>query len=103
MADGVLAEMDELQKKEDQMVAKYQRQRELKLRKEEERKERMARRAKENMKQTLFKQWEEKGKRAVEEKVEFNKQAEMWKKDRDLWEEEDRRLKEKIQKINLDT
>ena len=55
MADGVLAEMDELQKKEDQMVAKYQRQRELKLRKEEERKERMARRAKENMKQTLFK------------------------------------------------
>ena len=50
MADGVLAEMEELQKKEDQMVAKYQRQKELKLRKEEERKERMAKRAKETMK-----------------------------------------------------
>mgnify|MGYP000465828392 CR=1 FL=1 len=85
------------------MVAKYQRQRELQLRKEEERKERMAKRAKDNMRQTLFKQQEEKHKRAVEEKIEFNKQAEMWKKDRDIWEEEDKRLKEKIQKINKDT
>lgn len=55
MADGVLAEMDGIQKREDQMISKYQRQHELKLRKEEERKERAMKRTKENMKQTLFK------------------------------------------------
>lgn len=27
----------------------------------------------------------------------------MWKKDRDIWAEEDQRLKEKINKINKDT
>lgn len=38
MADGVLKEMDNNQKKEDEMIAKYEIQREMKLRKEEERK-----------------------------------------------------------------
>jgi hypothetical protein len=36
MADGVLKEMGNNQKKEDEMIAKYERQREIKLRKEEE-------------------------------------------------------------------
>ena len=40
MADGVLKEMDDMQKKEDELVARYQREREMKLRKEEERKSR---------------------------------------------------------------
>jgi hypothetical protein len=39
MADGVLKEQGEIQAKEDQMIEKYQRQRELKLRKEEDKKE----------------------------------------------------------------
>ena len=38
MADGVLKEMDNNQKREDEMIAKYEIQREIKLRKEEERK-----------------------------------------------------------------
>jgi hypothetical protein len=32
MADGVLAELDNIQKKEDDMIAKYERQKEMKLR-----------------------------------------------------------------------
>jgi len=38
MADGVLKEMDNNQKKEDEIIAKYEIQREQKMRKEEERK-----------------------------------------------------------------
>ena len=38
MADGVLKEMDNNQKREDEMIAKYEIQREIKLRKEEEKK-----------------------------------------------------------------
>ena len=41
MADGVLKDMDDAQKLEDQMIARYQREREMKLRKEEERKLKM--------------------------------------------------------------
>jgi hypothetical protein len=36
MADGVLAELDNVQKKEDEMIAKYTRQHEMKMRREEE-------------------------------------------------------------------
>jgi hypothetical protein len=32
MADGVLAELDNIQKKEDDMIAKYERQKEMKMR-----------------------------------------------------------------------
>jgi hypothetical protein len=38
MADGVLKTMDGIMKKEDEMIARYERQREIKLRKEEEEK-----------------------------------------------------------------
>ena len=38
MADGVLKEMDDAQKREDQMILHYQRQREMKMRKEEDKK-----------------------------------------------------------------
>ncbi len=42
MADGVLKEQDNMQKREDELIAKYQREREMKLRKEEERKAKLA-------------------------------------------------------------
>ena len=38
MADGVLKDMDEAQRREDEMIQKYQRDREMKLRREEEKK-----------------------------------------------------------------
>ena len=36
MADGVLAELDNIQKKEDEMIQKYERQKEMKLRQKED-------------------------------------------------------------------
>lgn len=42
MADGVLKEQDNMQKREDMLIAKYQREREMKMRKDEERKQRLA-------------------------------------------------------------
>ena len=38
MADGVLKDMDNAQKRDDEIIARYQREREMKMRKEEERK-----------------------------------------------------------------
>jgi len=40
MADGVLREQDDMQKKEDMLIVKYQREKEMKMRKDEERKAR---------------------------------------------------------------
>ena len=102
MADGVLKEMDENQKKEDQMIEKYQRQRELKLRKDEDRKKKMKDRAMIAMCEELAKQQRDKRQRAVEEKKDRDQQATMWQKERSIWKEEEKRLQEKIAKINGD-
>ena len=85
------------------MIEKYQRQRELKLRKDEERKSRQKKRARDAMCETLAKQQVEKHAKLAEDKKDLNQQAEMWKKDRDVWAQEDARLREKISKINKDT
>ena len=103
MADGVLKDMDEAQKREDEMIAKYQREREIKLRKDETKKAKQTAKNKEKMKATLAKQEEEKRRRAISDKNHFNEQAVMWKKERDLWEEEDQRIQKKIKEINKDT
>lgn len=53
MADGVLKEMANIQKKEDEMIVKYQRERELRLRREEEKKAKVMAAAKKKMCDTL--------------------------------------------------
>lgn len=103
MADGVLKEMDENQKKEDQMIEKYQRLRELKLRKDEDRKKKMKDKAMIAMCEELAKQQRDKRQRAIEEKKDRDQQATMWQKERTIWKDEEKRLKEKIAKINGDT
>lgn len=62
------------------------------MRKDEEKKARQTLKNKEKMKATLAKQEEEKKKRSRDDKDHFNEQAVMWKKERDLWEEEDQRI-----------
>lgn len=103
MADGVLKDMDEAQRREEEIIAKYQRDREMKQRRDEEKKARQALRNKEKMKATLAKQEEEKRRRQADDKTHFNEQAVMWKKERDLWEEEDQRIQQKIKDINRQT
>ena len=53
MADGVLAELDNIQKKEDDMITKYERQREMKLRREEEMKAKKMEKQKQQIIRTL--------------------------------------------------
>jgi hypothetical protein len=53
MADGVLRGMDQQQKKEDEMIARYEKMKEQKLRKEEELKKKRVQREKVTMINTL--------------------------------------------------
>lgn len=51
----------------------------------------------------LHKQQQDKKKREVDAKSELNQQANMWKKERDIWQDEDKRIQEKIKSINMET
>ena len=100
MADGVLAELDNIQKKEDEMIQKYERQKEMKLRQKEDQKARKANKEKEEMIKTLAEQSKFKRANENEWKTDLNQQANMWKKERDIWQEEDKRIQNKIKMIN---
>ena len=54
------------------------------------------------MRQFLSQQMEEKKKRENDEKSNIDMQAKMWQTDKENWEEEERRLKNRIFKINVD-
>lgn len=103
MADGVLKTMDDIQKKEDEMIVKYEREREIKLRREEEEKQKKRKQKQEEITKTLIDQQVDKRRREKEMKDDINKQADMWKKERDIWQVEEARIQEKIKKINKET
>ena len=103
MAGGVLKEMDNQQKKEDEMIAKYERLRETKLRQQEE--DKAKKRAKEQKfiletleKQKIFRETQKK-----EQKDDLNKQGAMWAKEREIWQAEEKRIQEKIQQVKSNT
>lgn len=102
MADGVLKELDIQQQKEDQMIARYEREREAKLRRQEDEKVAKKKNDQGIMRATLKSQFEQKKAAEKEAKVDMNKQADMWKKEREIWQVEDQRLQNKIKKINMD-
>lgn len=100
MADGVLKELDNIQKKEDDMIQKYEKQREMKLRQIEEKKARKAAKDREEMKAMLAEQAKKKKEDEMAWKTDLNGQAAMWAKERDIWQEEDKRIQNKIKLIN---
>ena len=102
MADGVLKELDIQQQKEDQMIARQERDREAKLRRQEDEKVAKKKNDQGIMRATLKSQFEQKKAAEKEAKVDMNKQADMWKKEREIWQVEDQRLQNKIKKINMD-
>ena len=102
MADGVLKDMAEIQKKEDDMINRYMKEFDSKTQAAEQAKAKKRADIQANINATLAKQQEHKEKVAKEMKDHFNEQAGMWAKERDLWKEEDARIKEKIKKINND-
>jgi hypothetical protein len=102
MADGVLKDMAEIQKKEDEMIARYEKEREQKEKEKEDAKAKKKAEIQTNINATLAKQQELKAKVTKEQKEDMDKQASMWAKERDLWKEEDARIQAKIKKINED-
>ena len=68
---------------------------------EEKRAERQ-RQEQEKMRQFLAQQMEEKKKRENDEKSNIDMQARMWQTDKENWEEEEKRLKTRINRINRD-
>ena len=73
MADGVLKELDNIQKKEDEMIEKYMKHREMKLRREEEMKNKKLEKQKQEMIQSLKDMEADKKKREQEHKADLNK------------------------------
>ena len=85
MADGVLKDMDEQQRKEDEMIARYEREREVKMRKAEDVKAMKKAVEQKQITDTLTKQQVDKKRREMDEKSDINQQANMWQKERDIW------------------
>lgn len=75
MADGVLKDMAEIQRKEDEMIARYEKEREQKEKEKEDAKAKKRAEIQANINASLAKQQELKAKVAKEEKDDLNKQA----------------------------
>lgn len=103
MADGVLKDMDNMQKKEDEMIVRYEREREQKMRREEEEKAKKKQVQQTEINKMLSKQQTDKKSKEKEHKDDINQQAQMWQKDRDIWKVEEERIQKKIYQINKET
>lgn len=84
------------------MLMRYENEREMRQRQMEERRAQRAKDEQERMRQFLAKQVHEKEMREKGDKDNINQQAEMWSLDKDNYELEEKRLKERINKINHD-
>ena len=73
------------------------------MRKDEEKKEKARKKAQDALKAELFKQSVDKKERAAKDKADRDQQAEMWKTENELWRQEEKRIKDKINKVNQDT
>lgn len=102
MADSVLQKMANRQKYEDDMLARYNNERELRMRQIEEKRAERIRQEQEKMRSFLSSQMEEKRKRENDDKSNIDIQAKMWETDNKNWEEEETRLKNRIRQINQD-
>lgn len=100
MATGVIAKQQSYMKHEEQMIARYEAEREMRERLNEEKKAAMARREKDEMRALLAKQMEEKNAREQAEKAQSEEQARIWATDKQNYETEEARLQQKIKNIN---
>ena len=82
MADNVLQKMANRQKFEEDMLAKYNNERELRQRQLEEKRAERLRQEQEKMRIFLAQQMEEKNRREKDEKYNIDIQAKMWQTDK---------------------
>jgi len=100
MADTVIKNMDQKQKQEEEMIRQYEIQKELADRRSDDKAFRKREDEKLRMREFLAKQVEDKKRRERIEKELNDQQANMWQRDRENYEEEERRINNKIKRIN---
>lgn len=102
MADTVIKNMDNRAREEEEKIRRYELQKEMRERQADELKQNKMKTEQQRMRDYLAKQMEEKRRREMSEKALNDEQANMWNADLKNYTEEERRLHEKIQKINRD-
>ena len=102
MADTVIKNMDDKQREEDEKIRRYEMEKEMRERMEDERRFKKVKTEQQRMREFLNKQMDEKKHREGLEKALNDEQAVMWKQDLRNYTEEERRLMDKINKINKD-
>ena len=100
MADTVIKNMDERAKDEEDKIRRYETEKEMRERLEDERRFNKVKQEQNQMRNFLAKQMEEKKHRERLEKALNDEQAVMWGQDLRNYTEEERRLHDKINKIN---
>ena len=95
-------EQNDIQKNEDDMLARYENEKEFRERQLEEFRARKRQEDQENMRSFLRSQMNAKKERENDERRNIDEQAMMWRTDKENYEEEERRVKERINKINRD-
>lgn len=100
MADTVIKSMDDRQREEEEKIRRYEMEKELRERMEDEKRFNKLKSEQARMRDFLGKQMNEKKHRENLEKALNDEQAYMWKQDHQNYSEEERRLQEKINKIN---
>lgn len=102
MADNVLQKMEEKQKQEDDMLRRYENEREMRQRQLEDRRLQRKKEEQEKMRQFLAQQVADKIERERKDKANIDQQAQMWDLDKQNYDEEEKRLKARIDRINND-
>jgi hypothetical protein len=100
MADTVIKSMDDRQREEEDKIRRYEMEKEMRERLEDERRMNKLKDEQRRMRDFLGKQMNEKKHRENLEKALNDEQAVMWKQDQRNYTEEERRLHDKINKIN---
>ena len=102
MADTVIKNMDDKQRDEEDKIRRYEMEKEMRERLEDEKRMKKLKDEQRRMRDFLNKQMDEKKHRENLEKALNDEQASMWKQDQRNYTEEERRLMDKINKINKD-
>ena len=102
MADTVIKSMYNRAKEEEDKIRRYEAEKELRERLADEQKQNKVKAEQQRMRDYLAKQMEDKKRREQDEKQLNDEQAVMWHHDLKNYSEEEKRLHEKISKINRD-
>ena len=102
LASDVIGKQQERKRCEDDALMRYEMEKEMRARLNDERRAARIAQEKEEMRALLGKQMDEKRAREASDKADNDQQAEIWRKDKENYELEEKRLTDKIKLINLD-